>query len=122
MTSERAPQLRGFAGVVLTIRFLTELALLAGLAVAGARLGDGLLFSIVNAILLPLVAAVVWAVFIGPRAPRRLPEPGRFIVESVLFAATGVALALSGWLAVGIVVAVAGIGFAILTRAFARDG
>jgi hypothetical protein len=106
----------------LTIRFLTELALLAGLAAAGARLGDGLLFSIVNAILLPLVAAVVWGVFIAPRAPRRLAEPARLIVELVLFAAAGVALALSGWLAAGIVLAVAGIAFATLTRVFAKDG
>jgi hypothetical protein len=32
------PELRGAAGIVLTVRFLTELAMLAGLAIAGARL------------------------------------------------------------------------------------
>lgn len=126
MTSERAsdgaPRLRGIAGFVLTIRFVTELALLAGLAVAGARLGDGVVFSIVDAILLPLAAAAVWSLFIAPRARRRLPEPTRFIVEFLLFAATGVVLALSGPLAVGITIAVAGIGFAALTRVFAKDG
>lgn len=120
--SEGGPPLRGIAGIVLTFRFLTELAMLAGLAVAGARLGDGVVFGVVNAVLLPLVAAVVWGVFIGPRARRRLPEPARLVVELVLFTVTGVVLALSDRLVVGIVIAVAGIAFAILTRIYAKDG
>ena len=107
---------------MLTCRFLTELALLAGLAAAGVRLGDGVVFGIANAILLPLAAAAVWGLFIAPRARRRLAEPTRFIVEFALFAATGLALALSGWLVMGIAIAVTGVGFAILTRVFAKDG
>ncbi len=122
MTSERAPELRGIAGFVLTVRLLTELALVAGLAVAGARLGDGVVFGVVDAILLPLVAIALWSLFIAPKARRRLGEPTRIIVEVVLFAGAGVALALSGWVVVGIVIAVLGIGFAILTRVFAKDG
>lgn len=122
VTSERGPQLSGLSGAVLTVRFLTELALLAGLAVAGARLGDSVVFRIVDAILLPLAAAALWGILIGPRARRRLPDPARLVVEFVLFAAAGLVLALSGWLVAGIVLAVAGIGFAILTRIFAKDG
>jgi hypothetical protein len=34
VTSEQAPKVQGISGLVLTIRFLTELALLAGLVVA----------------------------------------------------------------------------------------
>jgi hypothetical protein len=121
MTSESTPRLSGVSGVVLTIRFLTELALLAGLAVAGAHLGGGLVLNIVYAVLLPVVAATVWGMFIGPRARRRLPEPARFVVEFVLFAVTGVVLGLVGWLVAGVVLAVVGIGFAALTRRFAKD-
>lgn len=106
---------------MLTVRFLSELAMLAGLAVAGARLGGGVVLGIVFAVLLPVVAAVVWGVFIGPKAGRRLPEPARFVVEFVLFAVTGVVLALTGWLVAGLVVAVVGIGFAGLTRVHAKD-
>ncbi len=122
MTSEPTPRMSGFTGVVLAVRFLTELVLLAALAVVGARLGGGVVLSIVDAILLPAAAAAIWSRFVAPRARRRLPEPARFLLEFVLFAGTGVALALVGWLVAGIVVAVAGIGVAALTRVFAKDG
>jgi hypothetical protein len=73
-------------------------------------------------VLLPLAAAAVWSLFIAPRARRRLSEPGRIIAELVLFAATGLVLALTGLLVAGIVIAAAGIGFAVLTRVYAKDG
>lgn len=122
MTSEPTPRLSGIAGVVLTVRFLTELALLGGLALAGTRLGGGLALAIVDAVLLPVAAAAIWGLFIAPKAPRRLPEPARFLVEFALFAVTGVVLALVGWVVAGIVLAVVGIGVAALTRRFAKDG
>ena len=122
MSSERTPELRGLAGAVLTVRFLTEVALVAGLAIAGARLGDGVVFTILDAVLLPLAAAALWGMFIAPRARRRLAEPARIIVEIALFGGTGLVLLLSGLPVTGIVIAVAGIGFAILTRMFAKDG
>jgi hypothetical protein len=122
MTSETGPRLSGVAGVVLTVRFLTELALLGGLALAGTQLGRGVVLAIVDAVLLPVVAAAIWGLFIAPRAGRRLPEPARFLVEFALFAATGVVLVLVGWVISGIVLAVAGIGVAALTRVVAKDG
>ena len=122
MTTEQPPKMQGISGLVLTIRFLTELALLAGLAVAGARLGQNVVFSIIEAVVFPVAAAALWGLFIAPRANRRLREPLRFIVEFLLFGATGLVLALSGLLVAGIVVAVAGIGFAALTRVYAKDG
>ncbi|AEK39076.1 YrdB family protein [Amycolatopsis mediterranei] len=122
MTSQPTPRLSGFTGVVLTVRFLTELALLGGLALAGTRLGGGVALAIVDAVLLPVAAAALWGLFVAPRARRRLPEPARFLLEFALFAVTGVVLALVGWLVVGIVLAVAGIGVATLTRVAAKDG
>ncbi|MEQ0563100.1 YrdB family protein [Amycolatopsis sp. NEAU-NG30] len=118
MTSEPTPRV----GVVLTVRFLTELALLGGLALAGTQLGSGVVLAIADAVLLPAAAAAVWGLFIAPRARRRLPEPGRFLLEFALFAATGAVLVLMGWPVTGIVLAVAGIGVAALTRVVAKDG
>jgi Protein of unknown function (DUF2568) len=122
MTSETGPRLSGFKGVVLTVRFLTELVLLAGLAVAGAHLGGGVVPAIVDAVLLPVAAAALWGLFVAPRARRRLPEPARFLLEFALFGVTGVVLVLLGLPVTGIVVAVAGIGIAALTRVVAKDG
>ncbi|WP_410621594.1 YrdB family protein [Amycolatopsis sp. cmx-8-4] len=122
MTSEPTPRLSGVAGVVLTVRFLTELALVGGLALAGTQLGGGVALAIVDAVLLPVAAAAIWGLFIAPKASRRLPEPARFLVEFALFAATGVVLALVGWVIAGVVLAVAGVGVAALTRRVAKDG
>jgi hypothetical protein len=114
--------MQGISGLVLAVRFLTELALLAGLAVAGARLGQNAAFSIVEAVVFPAAAAALWGLFIAPRANRRLAEPLRFVVEFLLFAATGLILALSGLVVLGVVIAAAGIAFAALTRVYAKDG
>lgn len=121
MTPEPTPRLSGVAGVVLTVRFLTELALLGGLALAGTQLGGGVALAIVDAVLLPVAAAAIWGLFVAPRAARRLPEPARFLVEFALFAGTGVVLVLVGWPVSGIVLAVVGIGIAALTRVVAKD-
>jgi hypothetical protein len=118
--TEPVTRLRGIAGAVLISRFLTELALLAGLAVAGAHFGSGPVLAVTLAVLLPATAATVWGMVIAPKARRRLPEPGRFLVEVALFAAT--ALALSEWPIAAVALAVTGIGVAALTRAFAKDG
>jgi len=122
MTPQPTPRLSGFTGVVLTVRFLTELMLLGGLALAGTQLGSGVALAIVDAVLLPAAAAALWGLFLAPRARRRLPEPARFLLEFALFGATGAVLVLVGWPVTGIVVAVAGIGIAALTRVVAKDG
>jgi hypothetical protein len=115
------PVVRGFASFVLVVRFLTELALLAGLAVAGARLGGGVLLDIVGAVLWPAFAAVIWTLVIAPRAKWRSPEPTRFMLEFALFAMAALALNAAGLLLVGIVLAVVGIATAAAVRVFAKD-
>jgi hypothetical protein len=108
--------------MVLSVRFLTELALLAGLAVAGARLGQNLLISVLGAVLWPALAAAIWGLSIAPRAPRRLPEPTRFVLEAALFTSAGIALWASNLTLWAVLLAATGIGFAALTRVFAKDG
>jgi hypothetical protein len=71
--------------VLLTVRFLAELGLLAALAWAGWHLLDSTLGSLLLAVLLPAAAAVVWGLWVAPRAHRRLGDPWRAVVEGVLF-------------------------------------
>lgn len=103
-----APPQPGPVGPVEVAVFLAELLMLAGFAVAGARLvpgGSG----IVLAVLLPLVAVTVWALLLAPRASRRLAYPYRLVGKLVLVLIATVLLLLSGSTAWGgVVLAVAG--------------
>jgi hypothetical protein len=107
---------------VLGIRFLSELALLAVLAIVGVNAGLGTAANVVIAVLAPVAAAVIWGIGIAPRARRRWPDPWRFIVEAVLFLAAAAALAAEGWPAWAIVFATATIGIAAAVRAVAPGG
>ena len=92
-------------GLVLGLRFLLELAMLAGLALGGwavsgwavggwAPVGPGpdgpapaaTGLRVAAAIAAPLAAAAAWGAWIAPKARRRLDDPARLAVESGLFA------------------------------------
>ena len=59
--------------------------MLAGLAVGGWAIGG-----VVLAIAAPVVAVVLWALFVAPKASRRLTDPAKVALEIVLFAAATV--------------------------------
>ena len=44
----------------------------------------------------PALAIAVWATFVSPKAPRRLEDPTRLVLEVVVFGAGAVALWLAG--------------------------
>lgn len=99
-----------------TLRFLTELALLAGVAWLGALLGHGGWPSVVLAILAVGIVVVLWGRLIAPRANRRLSDPARLIVEIVLFAGTAAGLAALGHPIVALVGGVVAIAGAAVAR------
>ena len=74
-------------------RFVLELCALAALAYWGVVTGDGALEQVVWGLGAPLAAAVVWGLFVAPRAPSRLPLPQRLIPELAVFGAGAAALA-----------------------------
>jgi Protein of unknown function (DUF2568) len=102
--------------VLLTVRFLSELALLAVLAWAGAGASLPLAGRIVLAVVAPLVAMAIWGLWLAPRARRRLRDPLRLLVELVLFAVAAAALALTGPVVAAVVFAVIAMGVAGLLR------
>jgi hypothetical protein len=85
----------GPMAALLVLRFVAELALLAALAWGGWHLTDGTPLSLVAAVLLPAVGALVWGRWVAPRASHRLPDPARAAVEIVLFVAAFVLLTAS---------------------------
>jgi hypothetical protein len=105
--------------MLLTLRFATELAMLTVLVGAGLDSGTGGAGRIVLAIAGPVLAVLIWAAVIAPRARWRLRDPLRLAVEIVMFAVSAAALALAGRPVPAAIFAVAAIGTAVLLRWFA---
>lgn len=80
----------------LALRFVLELCALAALGYWGFKTGQGMLLKIVLGIGAPLLAALVWAIFVAPGSSRQLREPLLLVAEVVVFAAAAVALYAAG--------------------------
>ena len=82
-------------GALLAVRFLLELAALASLAYWGFTEHDGAV-SFLLGLAAPLVAAMVWGLFVSPKAKVDVPRPVRFAVELTILGAAAAALASTG--------------------------
>jgi hypothetical protein len=65
---------------------------------------------------LPLVVALVWGLWIAPRARRRLSDPARFVLELVVFTAATAALVSVGQPLLAAVFAAVALTTAVLVR------
>lgn len=81
--------------IALTVRFLLELALLAGIAVLAWNLTGGW-WRWPAAILAVATAAIVWGLFLSPKAAVPLPWPAALGIEAALFIGTGAGLFVIG--------------------------
>jgi hypothetical protein len=98
------------------IALLLELVMLVALGWWGAKSGPNLALSVVLAVLAPLLAAIVWAVFAAPKAKIRLPMAGVLAVKALAFGSGGAAMYALGWhLPAGIFVAVAFVNTVLAT-------
>ena len=89
----------------LALRFVLELAALAGLATWGWHTGGGAT-RIVLAIAAVGAGAVVWGIWCAPKSARRLAQPARTLVEAAVFAAGAAGFAAAGDVTVAVVFAV----------------
>jgi hypothetical protein len=85
--------MRGFN---LGLRFVLELCALAALAYGGWHLPGPVWSRVLSAVALPLVAAVIWARWVAPKASHPIPDPQRLIPEWIVFGGAVVALILTG--------------------------
>jgi hypothetical protein len=108
--------MRPALAVNLGLRFCLELAALAALGWWGAQAGSSTALHIVLAIAAPLAAAVVWGLFVAPKARVHVGDEARLVIELAVFAAAAVAFAVSGhvWPAVAVA------GIAVMNSAFVR--
>jgi len=93
-------------GANLALRFLLELCALVALGYWGFKTGSGTLAKIALGIGTPLVAAVVWGVFVAPRAPVELPGALVLLLQVLVFGSAAAGLAATGHRTLALVFAV----------------
>jgi hypothetical protein len=83
-------------GANLAVRFLLELCALGALGYWGFKTGNGTLTKVVLGVGSPLVAAVVWGVFVSPQAPVQLPGLVVLILQVLVFGSAAAGLVATG--------------------------
>jgi hypothetical protein len=83
-------------GLNLLVRFLLELCMLAAVGYWGFRTQSGWPLKILFGIGVPVLIAVLWGMFIAPKAIRPLSGASYLTLELILFASGSVALFASG--------------------------
>jgi hypothetical protein len=101
----------------LALKFLLELAALAGFAVWGASLAGGAL-SLVAAVGLPVIVAVAWGMVAAPKARWRLPLRFRAPFELGVFALAALAYRAAGSVTAAVVFASTALLNAVLLTVF----
>jgi cytochrome b len=94
----------------LALRFVLELAALAAVGWWGWRSGGSTLGRVALAVVLPVAVAVVWGLFIAPKARFHVSKPVWYGLQVLIFGAAALALA-SVW------TPVAGIALALIVVA-----
>jgi hypothetical protein len=94
-----------FKQLNLALAFALEIAIAVALAYWAYHLPSPLPLKIVLAVLVPLLVAVAWALFLAPMARRRLTMPWLFIVKAAIFAGSAAALYSTGRTGLALVMA-----------------
>ena len=83
-------------GLNLLVRFLLELCMLAAVGYWGFRTGSGWVLKVILGIGLPILIAVVWGLFVAPKAMYPLHCAAHLALGFVLLGTGAVALFASG--------------------------
>jgi hypothetical protein len=83
-------------GANAALRFGLELCALAALGYWGFRASDDTFTKLVLGLGAPLAFALTWGALVAPKAPYRLQDPARLVLETGVLAAAVLALAAAG--------------------------
>ena len=86
----------------LALRFVLELSALTATAYWGFATASGLTQWVLG-LGAPALVAVVWGLFVSPKAKVELPRPAQFAIELLVFAAAALALIVADQPVLGIV-------------------
>ena len=98
----------------LALRFILELCALGALAYWGFNTGDNLFMKTLLAGGAPLLAAVVWGLFVAPKAAVKVPGPVHFALQVLVFGSAVAGLIAAGYSTLGLIFAVVIIANAVL--------
>jgi hypothetical protein len=101
-------------GANLALRFLLELCALVALGYWGFTTGSAAITKVALGIGVPLVAAVVWGVFVAPRAPVALPGFVVLLLQVLVVGPAAAGLVATGHRALALAFAVVVVINAIL--------
>ena len=82
-----------FQSLNLLLAFVLELCMLGAVGYWGFRTGDGAAMQALLGVGAPLLMAVVWGLFIAPKATFEVPAAVRLGLQAVLFGLAAVAVA-----------------------------
>lgn len=104
-----------FGAANLAVRFACELGALAAVVDGAVETRGGIVGVAVGLAAAALVAGV-WGRWIAPKAPARLPDPQRLLLELLVFGAAVAWLALAGHGVLATILGLAALGSALLVR------
>ena len=85
------------------IAFIVEIVMLIALGIAGYQLVTVLFLKYILAIVLPVLAIILWAIWAAPKSKRRLRFPWLSVFKITLFAITALLLFLTGHIVAAVV-------------------
>ena len=103
-------EVSGGTTLLFAVVFLSELAMLAGLAIIGATMGKGKVASTALGIALPLLVAVAWGVLLAPTSVVGLADAVQIGGKVGLLVGTAVGLVAIGHLVPGLTLGLIGVG------------
>jgi hypothetical protein len=111
----------GLRWTVLALRLVAEIGLIGGLAYWGAKAGEGAVGAAL-AVGAPVAAALVWGLFVSPKAKRPVPRAVRVSIEIDLFVLAAVALWFVDAEAAAIALGTLGVATSLANLATEREG
>ena len=80
----------------MALRFVLELCALGGLGYWGFTMGPGTIGKMMLGLGAPILAAVLWGMFVAPKAVRPLHDPAKLLVELLVFGGAAAGLYAAG--------------------------
>jgi hypothetical protein len=98
---------RSMRDLNLAFRFVLELIALLALFIWGFSMSDNLIIGLALGLGAPALVMAIWGTFVSPKAPRRLEDPARLVLEVVIFGAAVLGFVVAGLLIAGVLLGIA---------------